>query len=88
MLETVSLDEAFFDLSDHGAAAADVAATIKRDVQTETELTCSVGVATHPQVGRDWDTLFKATDEALYASKRNGRNRVTVWTPRIAGAAA
>lgn len=51
-------------------------------------VTCSVGVATHPQVGRDWDTLFKAADEALYASKRGGRNRVTVWTPRVSGAAA
>ncbi len=45
VLETVSLDEAFFDLSDHGAAAAGVAATIKRDVQMETSLSCSVGVA-------------------------------------------
>jgi PleD family two-component response regulator len=32
--------------------------------------------------------MFKATDEALYASKRAGRNRVTVWTPRLQGYAA
>lgn len=51
-------------------------------------VTCSVGVATFPEVGRDWDSLFKAADEALYASKRNGRNRVTIWSPRISGAAA
>ena len=46
-------------------------------------VTCSVGVATYPQAGEGWDELFKATDEALYASKRNGRDRVTLWSPRL-----
>jgi DNA polymerase IV len=47
-IETVSLDEAFFDLSPHGSRFEDVhriARTIKRDVQDETKLTCSVGLA-------------------------------------------
>lgn len=51
------------------------------------QVTCSVGVATFPIAGPDWDALFKATDEALYASKRGGRNRVTVWSPRLGCAA-
>ncbi len=51
-------------------------------------VTCSIGVATYPAAGDDWDTLFKATDEALYASKRGGRNRVTVWSPRLRPAKA
>ncbi len=51
-------------------------------------VTCSIGVATFPQAGRDWESLFKATDEALYVSKRGGRNRVTVWSPRLQGFAA
>ena len=51
------------------------------------KVTCSVGVATFPAAGHDWDTLFKATDEALYAAKRGGRNRVTVWSPRVGAAA-
>jgi two-component system cell cycle response regulator len=46
-------------------------------------VTCSVGVATYPYAGKDWDALFKATDEALYASKRGGRDRVTVWSARL-----
>jgi diguanylate cyclase (GGDEF)-like protein len=52
------------------------------------QVTCSVGVAPFPSAGGTWEQLFKATDEALYASKRGGRNRVTVWTPRLSGAAA
>jgi diguanylate cyclase (GGDEF)-like protein len=51
-------------------------------------VTCSVGVAPFPSAGDTWDALFKATDEALYASKRGGRNRVTVWTPKLQGCAA
>jgi diguanylate cyclase (GGDEF)-like protein len=45
------------------------------------QVTCSVGVAPFPAAGRDWETLFKATDEALYVSKRGGRNQVTVYKP-------
>jgi len=47
-IETISLDEAFFDLSEHGPdpeAVHQIARTIKRDVQAETKLTCSVGLA-------------------------------------------
>lgn len=56
--------------------------------QGSLQVTCSVGVATFPAAGRDWEALFKATDEALYVSKRGGRNRVTSWTPRLTGCAA
>jgi two-component system, cell cycle response regulator len=50
-------------------------------------VTCSLGVATAPHAGQAWEQLFKATDDALYASKRGGRNRVTVWSPKLQGAA-
>jgi two-component system cell cycle response regulator len=43
-------------------------------------VTCSIGVATFPEGGDSWETLFKAADEALYVSKRSGRNRVTSYT--------
>jgi diguanylate cyclase (GGDEF)-like protein len=50
--------------------------------------TCSVGIATFPDAGASWDAVFQAADAALYASKRAGRNRATVHTPRGRGAAA
>jgi diguanylate cyclase (GGDEF)-like protein len=53
-------------------------------------VTCSIGVAPAPAAGTTWEPVFKATDEALYASKRAGRNRVTAWSgkPSQQGAAA
>ncbi|MGO8991885.1 MAG: diguanylate cyclase [Polyangiaceae bacterium] len=45
-------------------------------------VTCSIGVATFPDAGQSWETLFKSADEALYVSKRSGRNRSTAWSAR------
>jgi diguanylate cyclase (GGDEF)-like protein len=39
-------------------------------------VTCSVGVSTFPKDARTPADLFKITDQALYAAKRSGRNRV------------
>jgi diguanylate cyclase (GGDEF)-like protein len=54
----------------------------------EVNVTCSIGVATFPDAGRDWETLFKSADEALYVSKRSGRNKSTAWSPRGGASAA
>lgn len=51
-------------------------------------VTCSLGVASFPDAGSDWESIFKATDEALYVSKRGGRDRVSTWTSDMRGAAA
>jgi len=37
---------------------------------------CSIGVATFPKDASSPEELFKITDQALYAAKRGGRNRV------------
>ena len=41
-------------------------------------VTASVGVATFPQDGASAKDIIKAADDALYESKRSGRDRVTV----------
>jgi diguanylate cyclase (GGDEF)-like protein/PAS domain S-box-containing protein len=40
--------------------------------------TLSLGVAMFPQQGRTSDDLVKLADEAMYLSKRNGRNQVSI----------
>jgi diguanylate cyclase (GGDEF)-like protein len=50
------------------------------------KVTCSIGVSTFPELGREWEPLFKAADEALYVSKRSGRNRSSAALPKAAEA--
>ena len=78
------------------AGAELLAERIREQLETTTfhgkdqpiRVTCSIGIATYPRGGTDWDALFKSTDEALYASKHGGRNRVTLWNPKLRGVAA
>jgi diguanylate cyclase (GGDEF)-like protein len=39
-------------------------------------VTVSIGVAALPEHGGDFETALKVADEALYAAKARGRNRV------------
>ena len=41
-------------------------------------VTISIGIATRKEDEGTWEGLFKRADEALYQSKQNGRNRVTL----------
>lgn len=45
------------------------------------ERSVSIGVATFPVSARDAETVFRVADEALYAAKRAGKNRVQVAPP-------
>src|SRR3954452_17573633 len=56
-----------------GGRAAGATAT----AGTPVPITTSAGVATFPLHAGDAATLVRVADEALYGSKRNGRNRVT-----------
>ncbi len=44
-------------------------------------ITISVGVAVFPEHGHTLEQLVDAADSALYASKRGGRNKVTLYSP-------
>ena len=45
-------------------------------------VTGSVGVATFPNDANSPEGLFKVTDQALYAAKRSGRNKVCTSSDR------
>jgi two-component system cell cycle response regulator len=51
-------------------------------------VTCSIGVATYPDAGTSWEEMFKAADDALYVSKRSGRDRSTAWSPSMKSSVA
>lgn len=53
-----------------------IAAAPLRHDGLEIAVTASFGVASHPRSVRDSDGLLGAADAALYAAKREGRNRV------------
>jgi diguanylate cyclase (GGDEF)-like protein len=50
-------------------------------------VTCSFGVATSHGADVAIEPLLKASDTALYAAKRAGRNRVELFNPRLSAAA-
>ena len=65
--------------------AADGAARLAERLRQEARESCadagvslSIGVASYPEHGRTVDALVRSADHALYASKRAGRDRVTV----------
>ncbi len=46
-------------------------------------LSASFGVAMFPFDGNNVDEVLRRADEAMYAAKIAGRNRVTSWSPRV-----
>jgi diguanylate cyclase (GGDEF)-like protein len=54
-------------------------ATAPLDIgNAKVSITASMGVATYPDHGADYNEVFEAADAALYASKSQGKNRVSV----------
>jgi len=48
-------------------------------------VTCSIGVASYPEHGSDFETLFQIADKMLYMAKERGKNRYIIYTPEIHG---
>lgn len=42
-------------------------------------ITMSFGIASYPEHGDTWEEVVKNADRALFVSKENGRNRITVY---------
>lgn len=50
----------------------------QKELDTIGHITASIGVATFLEHSENIEELLELTDQAMYASKRNGRNRVTL----------
>lgn len=74
------------ELSAGKATAERLRAAIDETRPTGIPITISLGVSAARGAQVDYDTLFKAADEALYEAKRTGRNRVaTAPEPQSVG---
>jgi diguanylate cyclase (GGDEF)-like protein len=70
------------------ASAAGVAARICKGIRStplsiggqSVSVTASIGVACYPDHGDDFETVMKKADQAMYASKQGGKNRVTLYS--------
>lgn len=49
--------------------------------RADLHVTCSVGVATYPQIASDFDQLLNRADQALYVAKHLGRNHTYLAEP-------
>lgn len=43
-------------------------------------LSASIGIALYPEAGKDFDSLYKNADSALYLSKKSGKNQYSIYT--------
>lgn len=56
-----------------------------KDKKKDVNLTTSMGIASYPAHGKDYDELFKIADKMLYMAKKKGKNRYVLYTPKIHG---
>lgn len=69
-------------LSDTSKEALKIAEAIRKRVEAETPVTVSVGFSRYRD-GITVHELMKQADEAMYVSKKTGKNKVTTYTTRI-----
>lgn len=70
------------------SGAADVADRIRKSIEStvlstgdkNVNITVSIGIACYPEHGNNLGTIIKKADHAMYASKKNGKNRVTAYS--------
>jgi len=70
-----------FDYIPPGIALVNKDGLVTAVSEGSTNITASIGVATFLENSEDRDELLELVDQAMYESKRNGRNRVTLAKP-------
>lgn len=56
--------------------------TFKNDPRS-LNVTCSMGVNTFPDYGKDFQSLYSVCDKMLYLAKEKGKNRYIIYTPEL-----
>ena len=46
---------------------------------TKYSATASIGVAIYPHEGADFESIYKAADQALYKAKKRGKNQLAFY---------
>lgn len=57
--------------------------SILKESNKELPVSCSVGISTYPKDGTDYSGLLRKADQALYTSKRYGKNRYYIYSEEI-----
>ena len=66
------------DLTEAEKVAGDMLASLKESFSHEKmQITCSIGISA-ADPSKDYNVLFEETDQAMYESKKSGKNRYTV----------
>ena len=75
--------EAGHQLADRIRAIVEEAPFPHQEVQPGGSITCSFGLATFPDDGATAATVLEHADQAMYAAKSEGRNRVVAYEPGL-----
>ncbi len=51
---------------------------ICKTLNSELEITCSIGIALYPKHGKNFKDLYKAADQAMYSVKTNGKDNILI----------
>ncbi|MGN0376148.1 MAG: GGDEF domain-containing protein [Suilimivivens sp.] len=54
-----------------------------KNTNSDLHITCSIGVATYPDHGDNYDRIFQLADRMLYIAKNKGKNRYVIYTPEL-----
>ncbi|WP_252198465.1 sensor domain-containing diguanylate cyclase [Clostridium sp. MCC353] len=59
---------------------------LRDSIMTDTgicSVSASIGIAVYPDMGADFETLYKNADFALYQTKKNGKNGYTIYNAKF-----
>lgn len=74
------------EIANHAQQVCHVFDPFIKDVRKELPISCSVGISIYPKDGTDYDCLLRKADQALYTSKRYGKNRCYFYSEDIPSA--